>query len=152
MTISPAGIEIIKRHEALSLVVYDDQAGLPTIGYGHLIKAGEPFTSESRLTQAEAEALFAVDLRPFVEGVDASLEVEVLQSQFDALVSFAFNVGLGALRSSSFLRAVNSQEPNEVIVEKLMRWNKVTNPRTKQKEVSSGLTRRRAEEAKAWPL
>ena len=149
MTISAAGIARIKRFEGCSLTVYDDQAGLPTIGWGHLIKAGEPFDSTSKLTQDEADDLFIADLRPFAEGVVALLEVEVTQGAFDALVSFAFNVGLSALRSSSFLRAVNSLESNEVIREKLMRWNKVTV--AGKKVESAGLTKRRASEAEAWP-
>lgn len=151
MTLSPAGIDRIKRYEGCSLVVYDDIAGLPTIGYGHLIKAGEPFDSTAKLTQAEADALFMKDVQPFALGVEALLEVSIGQEQFDSVVSFAYNLGLGALRSSSFLRSINAGEPNTAIVTNLMKWNKARNPKTGKLEVSNGLTRRRADEAKAWP-
>ena len=149
MTISDAGIANIKRYEGCSLTVYDDQAGLPTIGWGHLIRAGEPFDSTTKLTQAEADALFVKDLRPFVLGVEACLEVEVTQAAFDAMVSFSYNVGLGALRSSSFLRAVNSKSSNADIRACLMRWDKITV--RGQKVRSEGLAKRRADESKAWP-
>jgi lysozyme len=152
MTISPAGIERLKRYEGCRLTVYDDIAGLPTIGWGHLIRAGEPFDSTSTLTQAEADALFLKDVQPFALGVEACLEVEITQEQFDSAVSLAFNIGLDKFRGSSFLRAINSKESNEAIVGWLLVWNKARNPKTKLLEVSSGLVRRRADEAKAWPL
>ena len=151
MTISPAGIDRIKRYEGFSLHVYDDQAGLPTIGWGHLIKAGEPFDSTTKLTMAEAESLLRNDLQVFTLGVDALLEVEVTQEQYYSIVSLAYNIGLGALRTSSFLRSVNGRESNEAIRERLSRWNKITDPKTKQKVESAGLTKRRADEGAAWP-
>ena len=151
MTLSPAGLDRIKRYEGFRNHVYDDAAGLPTIGWGHLIKAGEPFTSESKLTMAEAEALLARDVNPVILGVESLLEVEVTQDAFDAMVSFAFNAGLGALRNSSFLRAVNGLESNDVIRDKLCLWNKITDPHTGTKIVSAGLAVRRADEARAWP-
>lgn len=147
MTISEAGIARIKQHESCSLTVYDDQAGLPTIGWGHLIRPGE-FASDARLTQAEADALFAKDLAPVAAGVAALLAVEVTQAQFDACCSLVFNIGLGAFGTSSVLKAINSKAPAAEIVEKLKRWNKITVRGVKTE--SRGLTARRAEEAKAW--
>ena len=148
MTISPDGVKKICAHEGCELKVYLDRAGLPTIGVGHLIKRGELFPTEG-ITQERADELLADDLKFTVDGVNACLEVEVTQAQFDALVSFAFNVGIGALRSSSLLRAVNLKESNEVIRERLARWNKVT-INGKKVEVA-GLTKRRAAEGEAWP-
>lgn len=148
VTISAAGVARIREFEGCELKVYLDQAGKATIGVGHLIRHGETFPAEG-ITEQQAEDLLVADLRPAVEGVIACLEVDVDQAQFDALVSFAFNMGVGSLRSSSFLRSINGRESNEVIREKLMRWNKVTV--AGKKEISAGLARRRAVEAEAWP-
>lgn len=149
MNVSPEGIAKIREHEGCVLTVYNDQAGRPTIGVGHLIVPGESYPGGT-ITQQQADELLAKDLRRTVEGVIACLEVEVDQAAFDSLVSFAFNVGVNALRKSSFLAAINGRLPNEEIRSRLMRWNKVTIP-GRGKEESAGLTRRRAEEAKAWP-
>ena len=148
MNVSPEGVAKIREHEGCVLSVYNDQAGLPTIGVGHLIVPGESYPG-GKITQEQADELLAKDLRRTVDGVVACLEVVVSQAQFDSLTSFAFNVGVGALRKSSFLAAVNGRLPHEEIRARLMRWNKVTiNGR---KEASPGLTKRRAEEGLAWP-
>ncbi len=150
VTISKAGLARIKRYEACSLTVYDDQAGLPTIGWGHLIKPGE-FASDARLTQDEADALFLADLAPVEAAVNHALTVDVTQEQYDSLVSITFNIGEGGLYQSTFLRLVNMRADPAAIRDAIGRWCKVTNPRTGLKEVSAGLAKRRADEAKAWP-
>lgn len=150
MILSAAGLARIKRYEACSLVVYDDIAGLPTIGWGHLLNVGEDFAAG--ISEEEAEALLLADLHPRVEAVVACLEIEVTQDQFDSCVSLLYNIGEKAFRESSFLRAVNAGVDNADIVFALMKWNKARNPKTGKLEVSSGLTRRRASEAKAWPF
>lgn len=148
-TISPAGIARIKRYEALSLVTYDDQAGLATIGWGHLIKPGEDFSAG--LTHAQAEELLAADLAPRVAALDAMFEVEITQDQFDSCASLLFNIGEGAFRNSSFLRAINARENNSAIVDALRKWCKITDPKTGKLVPSKGLALRRSDEAKAWP-
>lgn len=148
MNISPEGVAKIRDHEGCVLHVYNDQAGLPTIGVGHLIVPGESYPG-GVITQALADELLAQDLERTVQGVNECLAVEVTQAQFDALVSLAFNIGVGALKKSSVIRAINQKLPNDVIRERLCRWDKIT--RNGRKEVSPGLAKRRAEEAKAWP-
>ena len=150
MKTSPAGIARLKRYEACSLTVYDDQAGLPTIGWGHLIKPGE-FASDARLTQVEADALFLADLAPVEAAVNRALKVPVTQDQYDSIVSFTFNCGAGALFQSTFLNFVNLHAAPASIRDALCKWDKVTNPRTRLKERSEGLAKRRADEATAWP-
>lgn len=145
MTLSPAGLDRLKRHEGLRLSVYRDQAGLPTIGYGHLIKRGESFAT---ITEDQAEALLRDDLAPTVAAVNAALTVDVTQDQFDSLASLTFNIGIGAFRGSSVLKAINARADNAVIRERLQRWNKITVDG--RKVVSEGLAKRRADEAEAW--
>lgn len=146
--LSPAGIARIKHYEGFSLVVYSDIAGLATIGWGHLVRPGEDFSAG--LTEAQAEALLAKDLEPRVQAVEACLEVEVTQAQFDSCVSLLYNIGEAAFRGSSFLRAINSESSGVDIVARLLKWNKARNPKTGKLEVSTGLAKRRVDEAKAW--
>lgn len=127
------GLELIKNFEGCVLKVYLDAIGLPTIGYGHLIKPGESFT---KITQKEAEDLLKSDAQIFVDGVNKLLEVNVTQNQFDALVSIAFNIGLGNLKSSTLLRLVNAGDYKGA-ADQFPRWNKAGG------KVLNGLTKRR---------
>nr|WP_249183836.1 lysozyme [Burkholderia ambifaria] len=100
------GIALIKQFEGLRLARYLDAVGKPTIGYGHLILPNERFTRP--LTPAEAEALLRRDLRGAELNLRKLLHVPVTQQQFDALMSFVFNLGAGRLRSSTLLRYLNA--------------------------------------------
>ena len=143
-SISPAGIARLQRYEACRLKPYPDSKGLPTIGWGHLIKGDEAFlTDPNGITQEQADTLFAQDLKVFVEGVTALLKVEVTQEQYDSITSFAFNCGLGALRKSTFLRLVNSRAPNDRIRSALEQWRFAG--------AEPVLLSRRQDEGKAWP-
>jgi lysozyme len=133
MKLGKQGIELIKSFEGCKLKVYLDAVGLPTIGYGHLIKPGESFT---KITQKEAEDLLKSDAQIFVDGVNKLLEVNVTQNQFDALVSIAFNIGLGNLKSSTLLRLVNAGDYKGA-ADQFPRWNKAGG------KVLNGLTKRR---------
>jgi RHS repeat-associated protein len=121
MSVSQQGLEFIARFEGFSSTAYNDVAGLPTIGYGHLIKAGENF---STITKQEALDLLRQDLANAEKAVNKSATNPCLtQSQFDALVSFAFNLGSGALKKSSLFKDVNQGRFSSV-EEDLLRWNK----------------------------
>ena len=106
---SEQGLKFIEQHEGYSGTVYYDSAGNATIGYGHLILPGEDFSNG--ITQKEADALFRNDLKSAVDSVNASLRVKVSQSQFDALVDFAYNVGGGAFARSTLARNINAGRP-----------------------------------------
>ena len=136
MNISQTGINLIKQFEGCILNAYKDAVGVPTIGYGH---TGGVYMNQ-RITQAEADTLLRHDLDKFEDGVTRLVKVPINQNHFDALVSFSFNVGLGALGSSTLLKLLNAK--NYVAAAKeFARWNKAGG------EVLSGLTRRRAAEA-----
>lgn len=106
MKISPRGIQLIKDFEGLRLTAYKCPAGVWTIGYGHTgnVKAGD------KVTPNGADELLAQDLAMFQRGVNKAVTVPVTQGQYDALVSFAFNLGLGALQGSTLLRKLNAGE------------------------------------------
>jgi lysozyme len=106
MRTSSKGIAFIKRHEGLRLTKYKDSAGFWTVGYGHLIKRGEKL---DRISQWKADQLLKKDLRIAENVVNKLVRVHLSQNQFDALVSFAFNVGGGAFQRSTLLKHVNNE-------------------------------------------
>ena len=100
MRTSGAGIELIKAHEGLRLNAYKCPAGVWTIGYGHTKNVAPGM----KIIPAKAEMLLKEDLLRFENAVNDLVEVPLNQNQFDALVSFTFNVGISALESSTLLR------------------------------------------------
>lgn len=138
MKISDAGIALIKSFEGLRLEAYPDPAtgGDPwTIGYGH---TGE-VTPGMVITESEAEELLRQDIVQFEMCVNGALQVPVTQGQFDALVSFAFNLGCGNLRRSTLLRKLNAGDVTGAAAEFAV-WNRAAG------RVMAGLTRRREAE------
>ena len=100
MYISEKGIALIKRWEGLKLEAYDDGGGVFTIGYGHT----DGVSPGDKITQDEAEALLRNDLGWAVDAVNRMVGVKLEQHQFDALVSWVFNVGSSAARKSTLVR------------------------------------------------
>ena len=130
--ISDAGICLIKQFEGCRLEAYRCAAGVPTIGYGHT--AG--VAMGMKITQAQAEAYLREDLRAFEKAVNKVLECSVTQNQFDALVSFAYNLGAGALRNSTLLKRLHAGDVKGA-ADEFPKWNKAAG------KVLEGLTRRR---------
>jgi len=105
MDYSAAGYALTEHFEGLELTAYQDSVGVWTIGYGH---TGADVQPGMAITQGDAQALLAEDVAASVAGVNAAVSVDLEQYQFDALVDFAFNLGVGALRSSTLLKLVNA--------------------------------------------
>lgn len=132
--------ELVTYFESCVLKAYADPAtgGKPyTIGYGH---TGPEVRLGDALTYPEAEALLALDLMRFERGVDDMLKVDVTQSQFDALVSLAFNIGLGNLKGSTLLKKLNAGDDVAAQAQFLV-WNRAGG------KVMKGLQRRRKAES-----
>lgn len=106
MRISLKGINLIKRFEGLRLNAYQDVIGVWTIGYGHVGPEAHPGAT---ITDDEATDLLHVDLRKFEDGINERVKVQLTQNQFDAVVSFCYNVGLGNFYKSTMLKAINAQ-------------------------------------------
>lgn len=104
MNTSDNGIAIIKEFEGFEPQVYKDIVGIPTIGYGHVVQPGEVF---GILTEENATALLKTDLVPREQSVNDLVKVTINQNQFDALVSFVYNLGSNALKNSTLLRKLN---------------------------------------------
>lgn len=149
-TLSPssAALDLIHEFEqgpqgGMASVPYRCSAGKLTIGWGHVIREHERFAMP--LTAAQADELLQQDLVQFAAGVNERVTVPITQAMFDALVCFAFNVGLGAFVGSTLLRLLN-QRFYVAASGQFPRWNKATNPKTGQKFIPPGLPRRRAAE------
>ena len=141
LRISDRGIAFIARHEGLRLSLYKDQAGFATIGFGHKVKSGEKFGSP--ISSADAQALFRADILVAEEAVQQHVQVALTQTQYDALVSFVFNVGGSAFATSTLLKQLNAGNYRKA-ADELLRWNKI---RVKEKLTqSAGLAARRAAE------
>ena len=139
MKTSDKGIEFIKRHEGLRLAAYLCPAGVPTIGYGHTkgVRLGQV------ITEAEAEQFLIEDLKTSEQEID-SHNLQLNQNQFDALVSFVFNVGAGNFRSSTLLRRVRLNSNDYDIENQFKRWVYAKG------RVLPGLIKRRNDEAKLY--
>ena len=132
MHLSENGLDFIKKEEGFCRSVYLDSAGLKTIGYGHLIKAGESFTL---ISEHEAEIILEKDVMDASSLVNRMVLTPLTQNQFDALVSFVFNVGAGrsgfkdgfaTLKSggqSTMLRKLNMAD-YEGAAEEFQKWVK----------------------------
>lgn len=143
MKLSNRGIQLVKGFEGCELKPYKDQAGLWTVGIGHLIREGEV---RREITESEALELFKTDVEIFEKGVTDALVkggMPATQNQFDALVSLAFNIGLHNVRNSTLLKRIGEGDYLGA-ADQFLRWNKITvNGR---KVASNGLTRRREAE------
>ena len=136
MKISDGGIATIKQFEGLRLDAYLDAVNVLTIGYGH---TGPDVKMGQSITEDEALELLRLDVEEFEECVTQNVIVELTQGQFDALVCFAYNVGCGALKSSTLLKLLNAGN-YEAAAQQFPKWNKAGG------QVLTGLTRRRLAE------
>lgn len=134
-SMSPDGLEALMKREGFSETPYPDHKGY-SIGFGHLIKPGESFT---RITRGEAAQLLAADVEWAEDAVRSAVLVPLNQSQFDALTSFAYNVGAGAFKRSTLVRKINAYDPTAA--DEFGRWVYASGA------VVPGLVARRAEEA-----
>ncbi len=140
MKISIKGLNLIKSFEGLELKAYKDSVGVLTVGYG---STGPHVYEGLVITEEQAEAMLKSDVSRFERGVTELVKVPLNQNQFDALVSFSFNLGLGNLKSSTLLRKLNASDYSGAANE-FLRWNKAGG------KVLNGLTRRREAEKKLF--
>jgi lysozyme len=106
MKTSPQGLAMLQSFEGCKLSAYRDGRGVWTIGYGHTRGVAEGLTC----LQAQADAWLAEDIAPAEQGVTRLVQVPLVQGQFDALASFAFNCGVAALAASTLLRKLNAHD------------------------------------------
>ena len=144
MKCSQGGLALIKKFEGCRLESYRCSANVLTIGYGH---TGGVLETDV-ITQDDADKLLEEDIAKFEKYVNDNVTVELNQSQFDALVAWTFNLGVGNLRQSTMLRKLNEGDYQSVPSE-MNRWNKAGG-----KTLDGLIRRRKAEgllfESKEW--
>jgi lysozyme len=138
-----AGIDMIKRFEGFRSAPYKCPAGVPTIGYGATFYPGgkKVTMTDKAITEVEATALLQSMLVKFEQYVDSYCIDTVTQNQFDALVSFCYNLGPANLKASTLLKKVNANPNDETIRAEFMKWTKAGGRTLK------GLVTRRTAEA-----
>jgi lysozyme len=146
--LSPKGAQFIAGFEGFRGNLYNDPVGHATIGFGHLVHLGpingsEPAQFKKGLTRPQALALLRQDATPAATTVARCVKVPLTQAQFDALVSFTFNLGAGALQTSTLLRKVNAREFGAVPAE-FEKWVLASGRKL------PGLVRRRTAEARLF--
>ena len=139
---SDACIEFIKGFEGFSATAYRCSAGVLTIGYGttEFVDPGDTVTEE------EACDLLRNDVQEAADAIDDLVDVELSQSQYDALCSFIYNVGRSAFENSTMLKMLNQGKSAKEIGPQFLRWNK------SKGTVLTGLTRRREDEKRMFEL
>jgi lysozyme len=154
MKMSENGLRLLAQWEGFQNDAYKDVAGFKTIGVGHLLTQDELDSGilyigdqevewREGLTDDDVVALLAQDVGPREDVVNDCVTTSLEQCQFDALVSFVFNVGDGAFRKSTLLRLIN-QGTFSLVPEQFMRWNKAGG------RVVAGLNNRRSNEVRLW--
>ena len=154
MQMSKHGLGLLEKWEGFELNVYKDSAGLPTIGVGHLLTKSEltsgkividgvPVKYSDGLTNQQVLDLLSQDVKPAEQSVNNGVKVALDQNQFDALVSFTFNVGVGAFTASTLLKVLNQKQYAEVPTQ-FLRWVRSGG------QVVQGLLNRRQNEISLW--
>ena len=145
MEVNKAGKDLIKWFEGCKLKAYKCPAGLWTISWGlTFYPDGTKVKEGDVITQQQAEDYFNAIVDDFAKKVDALIKSNVSENNFSALVSFAYNVGMGNFQRSTLLRKVNANPKDTTIRAEFMKWTRANNV------VLKGLVRRREAEAKLY--
>ena len=141
MNISERGVELIKSFESYRGYPYYDSVKVPTIGYGttYYPDGRRVRISDAPVTEAQATELLMANLVSFERAIEDALQVEVTQNQYDALVCWAYNVGISAASGSTLMRLLNAGDVQGA-ADQFLRWNKAGGV------PMPGLTRRREAE------
>lgn len=140
MQTSEKGIALIKQFEGCKLTAYQDSVGVWTIGYGWTQPVdGKPIRAGMTIKQETAERLLKTGLVSYESDVSRLVKVGLTQGQFDAMVSFTYNLGARSLSTSTLLRKLNAGDYAGA-ADEFLRWNKAGG------KVLNGLTRRREAE------
>lgn len=123
MKLDTNGYKLIQGFEGLKLTAYQDSAGIWTIGYGNITyEDGKRVQKGDSITQEKADLLFKYYANKFASQVDSLITKPISQNQFNALVSLAYNIGIGALQKSTILKKVNNNPKDASIKDEFMKW------------------------------
>lgn len=137
------GVELIKKYEGFRSKPYKCEAGVATIGYGatYYPNGQKVKLTDPAIDEKHASILLEAMLNPYEKAVDSYCRDDINQNQFDALVSFAYNLGNSALKSSTLLKKVNANPNDKTIRNEFLKWVNADGKRLK------GLVIRRTDEA-----
>ena len=143
MKIGKKGLELIKKYEGFYSKPYLDPIGIPTIGYGATYYPNNVKVTmkDKPLTEKQASDLLAEMLKVYENQVALLVRKPITQNQFDALVSFTYNLGATNLSKSTLLKKVNANPKDKSIADEFVKWNRAGD------KVLNGLTKRRKDEA-----
>lgn len=146
MATGSKGIDLIKTFEGFRSAPYLCPAGIATIGYGatFYLDSKKVTMKDKHISEPEASELLKKMLRSFENAVITNCQIPINQNQFDALVSFAYNLGAGNLKTSTLLKKVNINPKDATIKDEFMKWTKAAG------KVLPGLVARREAEAKLY--
>lgn len=146
MKISQKGLDLLKKFEGVRLKPYLCPAGIATISIGctYYPDGTKVRMTDDEISPARAIEIFLNVLKHYESSVDSFTRDDITQNQFDALVSFSYNVGTGALKKSTLLKKVNADPNDKFIESQFLIWNKVNGVQVK------GLTLRRQAESKLY--
>lgn len=126
-SISKKGLLELADREGLALTKYLDSVGVQTIGIGLTksdIKDLASWPWDKQLSVQDAVYLYKLHVKPYADAVKKALKVPVLQHQFDALTSICYNIGIGGMQGSTFMKRINSKASMESIVSAILMWDK----------------------------
>ena len=145
MQLNDKGKDLIKFYEGCKLVAYKCSAAKDTIGYGNTFyENGTPVKPGDKISQERANELFEIIAKEFADKVAPLVKSPVTPNQYAALVSFAYNAGIGNLKSSTLLKKVNANPNDPTIALEFAKWDKAGGKQL------AGLTKRRASESKLY--
>ena len=145
MKVSETGIRLIAKYEGFRREPYLDAVGIPTIGYGNTFYPDNTMVkmTDKPITEEKARELLRITISGFEREVSKVMR-EVNQNQFDAVLSFVYNLGITNFKKSTLLKRINENPNDHDIAYQFSRWNKAGG------RVLLGLTRRRKEEAELY--
>lgn len=140
------GVELIKKYEGFRSKPYKCEAGVATIGYGatYYPNGQKVKLTDPAIDEKHASIFLEAMLNPYEKAVDSYCRDDINQNQFDALVSFAYNLGNSALKSSTLLKKVNANPNDKTIRDEFLKWVNAGGKRL------PGLVNRRTEESNLY--
>lgn len=137
---------LIIKWEGCKLEAYQDSVGVWTIGYGSTYINGRPVNRQDVCAKADAESFLDESIKDISHIIKRMLKVSVSSNEFNALVSFAYNVGVGNLRRSTLLKYINDGVPAPICAQEFHKWNRAGG------KILAGLIARRKDEADLFLL
>jgi len=145
MKVNQAGIDLVKAFEGCKLTAYLCPAKIPTIGFGATFyQDGTKVKLGDKITQAQADELLKHHLDTFAERIITYFKKPLNDNQFSAVLSFSYNLGTGALKSSNLLKKINANPADQTIREEFLKWKYAGG------KILPGLERRRIAESKLY--